>query len=176
LVLVQAVVVARDQLLVAHAAREAVRAAAVDPDPDAARRAAEQAGPLDPDRLEVEVTGRGEVGSRVRARVRYTAGTRLPLVGRALYGVVLTGTSTMRVERCAEPPHTAATMAVSRAARRRASAPSLSSGSLPLPHFGDCTHDGHPAAQPQAATSSAVARTWRSAASNPSSATPAPPW
>jgi hypothetical protein len=99
LVLVQAVVVARDQVLVAHAAREAVRAAAVDPDPDAARRAAEQAGPLDPDRLEVEVTGRGEVGSRVRARVRYTAGTRLPLVGRALDGVVLTGTATMRVER-----------------------------------------------------------------------------
>jgi hypothetical protein len=37
-------VLARDQILVTHAAREAVRAAAVDDDPAAARRAAEQAG------------------------------------------------------------------------------------------------------------------------------------
>jgi hypothetical protein len=51
--IVQAAVLARDQILVTHAAREAVRAAAVDPDPAAARRAAEQAGPLSVDRLRV---------------------------------------------------------------------------------------------------------------------------
>lgn len=99
LALVQAVVVARDQLLVAHAAREAVRAAAVDDDVDAARRAAEQAGPLVAERLDVEVSGRAEVGSRVRVVVRYTVPTRLPLVGRALDDVVLTASATMRVER-----------------------------------------------------------------------------
>ena len=99
LAVVQVAVVARDQVLVAHAAREAVRAAAVDPDVDAARRAAEQAGPLAADRLGVEVTGRDGVGSRVRVVVSYTVPTRLPLVGRALDDVTLTASATMRVER-----------------------------------------------------------------------------
>ena len=65
----------------------------------ARRRAAEQAGPLAVDRLDVEVTGRDGVGSRVRVVVRYTVPTRLPLVGRALDDVVLTASATMRVER-----------------------------------------------------------------------------
>jgi Flp pilus assembly pilin Flp len=99
LALVQAAVVARDQLLVTHAAREAARAAAVDPDVDAARRAAEQAGPLVADRLDVEVSGRGAPGSRVRVVVSYTEPTRLPLVGRALSDVTLRASATMRVER-----------------------------------------------------------------------------
>ena len=99
LAVVQVAVVARDQVLVAHAAREAVRAAAVDPDVDAARRAAEQAGPLAADRLGVEVTGRDGVGSRVRVVVSYTVPTRLPLVGRALDDVTLSASATMRVER-----------------------------------------------------------------------------
>jgi Flp pilus assembly pilin Flp len=99
LALVQAAVVARDQVLVAHAAREAARVAAVEPDVAAARLAAEHAGPLAADRLEVEVTGRGEVGSRVRVVVRYSLPTRLPLVGRALDDVTLVASATMRVER-----------------------------------------------------------------------------
>ena len=36
-------------------------------------------------------------------------------------------------------------------------APSLSSGSLPLPHFGDCTQDGQPSSHSQAAMASRVA-------------------
>jgi hypothetical protein len=99
LALVQAAVVARDQVLVAHAAREAARVAAVDDDVESARLAAEQAGPLAAERLDVEVTGRGEAGSRVRVVVRYTLPTRLPLVGRALDDVTLTASATMRVER-----------------------------------------------------------------------------
>jgi Flp pilus assembly protein TadG len=99
LALVQAAVVARDQMLVAHAAREAARAAAVDPDVGAARRAAEQAGPLAADRLTVDVTGRGEPGSRVRVAVSYRVPIRLPLVGRAIGDVTLTSSATMRVER-----------------------------------------------------------------------------
>jgi Flp pilus assembly protein TadG len=99
LALVQAAVVARDQVLVAHAAREAARVAAVDDDVESARLAAEQAGPLAAERLDVEVTGRGEAGSRVRVVVRYTLPTRLPLVSRALDDVTLTASATMRVER-----------------------------------------------------------------------------
>jgi Flp pilus assembly protein TadG len=99
LALVQVAVVARDQVLVVHAAREAARAAAVDPDVDAARQAAEQAGPLAADRLTVEVTGRGEAGSRVRVVVSYIVPLRLPLLGAALGDVTLSSSATMRVER-----------------------------------------------------------------------------
>jgi TadE-like protein len=97
--LVQVAVVARDQVLVVHAAREAARAAAVDPDVDAARRAAEQAGPLTADRLTVDVAGRGEAGSRVRVVVSYIEPLRLPLLGAALGDVTLSSSATMRVER-----------------------------------------------------------------------------
>jgi Flp pilus assembly protein TadG len=99
LALVQAAVAARDQILVTHAAREAARAVAVDDDVDAARRAAEQAGPLAAERLDVTVTGRDGVGSRVRVVVRYTLPTRVPLVGRVLDEVTLEASATMRVER-----------------------------------------------------------------------------
>jgi Flp pilus assembly protein TadG len=97
--IIQAGVLARDQLLVTHAAREAVRAAAVDDDPAAARRAAEQAGPLAADRLDTEVAQRGEVGGRVRVVVRYRAPTRIPLVGTLVDDVELDAAATMRVER-----------------------------------------------------------------------------
>jgi Flp pilus assembly protein TadG len=99
LAIVQAGVLARDQILVTHAAREAVRAAAVDDDPAAARRAAEQAGPLAADRLDTNVAERGEVGGRVRVVVRYRAPTRIPLVGAFVEDVVLDAAATMRVER-----------------------------------------------------------------------------
>ncbi len=99
LAIIQAGVLARDQLLVTHAAREAVRAAAVDDDPAAARRAAEQAGPLAADRLDTEVVERGDVGGRVRVVVHYRAPTRIPLVGTLVQDVVLDAAATMRVER-----------------------------------------------------------------------------
>jgi Flp pilus assembly protein TadG len=99
LAIIQAGVLARDQILVTHAAREAVRAAAVDDNPAAARRAAEQAGPLAADRLDTDVAQRGEVGGRVRVVVRYRAPTRIPLVGAFIGDVVLDARATMRVER-----------------------------------------------------------------------------
>ena len=43
-------------------------------------------------------------------------------------------------------------------------APALSSGSLPLPHFGDWTHDGQPLSQPHDAIASRVARSHVAAA------------
>jgi secretion/DNA translocation related TadE-like protein len=54
-------------------------------------------------------------------------------------------------------------------------APALSSGSLPLPHFGDWTHDGQPFSQPHDAIASRVARSQVAAAAYPRSAKPAPP-
>ncbi len=99
LVLCQVATVVRDQVLVIHAAREGGRASAVDADPEAARRAALASGSLAPDRLEVEVSGRGGPGSRVEVRVRYHSATDLPLVGPLVGDVELSGSASMRVER-----------------------------------------------------------------------------
>jgi hypothetical protein len=99
LLLVQAGVLARDQVLVTHAAREAVRAAAVDDDAGAPERAAVAAGPLDASRLSVESRGRGEPGSRVTVEVTYRAATSVPLIGRFVGDVDLHARATMRVER-----------------------------------------------------------------------------
>ena len=41
-------------------------------------------------------------------------------------------------------------------------APALSSGTLPLPHFGDCTHDGQPARHAQSSIAARVAASHRS--------------
>jgi Flp pilus assembly protein TadG len=98
LALVQVGLVIRHHLLVVHAAREAARVAAVDDDPDAPRRGALDSSPLDGDRLDVTVTGRGERGSRVRVEVTYRAPTDVPLVGDLLGDVTLRADATMRVE------------------------------------------------------------------------------
>jgi hypothetical protein len=98
LALLQVTLVTRDQVLVTHAAREAVRAAAVTPEPAAVRRAALAGSGLDPSRLEIEMTGRGGPGSRVRITVRYASPTALPLVGSLVGDVPLSATAAMRVE------------------------------------------------------------------------------
>jgi Flp pilus assembly protein TadG len=98
LLVAQAATLARDQLLVLHAAREAARAAAVDPSSGAGASAAQAAADLDPDRLDTDVQGRGERGSRVTAVVRYRAPTSVPLVGALLGDVTMQGSATMRVE------------------------------------------------------------------------------
>ena len=54
-------------------------------------------------------------------------------------------------------------------------APALSSGWFPLPHFGDCTHDGHPDSHEHDAMVSRVAASHSRAAWNPCSEKPAPP-
>ena len=98
LLLLQVALVVRDQVLVVHAAREAVREAAVDPDAGAARRAAAQGSGLGAGRLDVEVGARGDAGSRVRVTVRYRSPTRVPVVGSMVGDVVLEASATMRVE------------------------------------------------------------------------------
>lgn len=98
LTLVQVGLVARDQILVIHAAREAARAAAVDPDPRAATSAAEEGAPLRTNRLQVETSRSGD-GSRVTVRVRYRSPTDVPLVGDLVGDLPLAAGATMRIER-----------------------------------------------------------------------------
>ena len=99
LVLVQVGLIVRDQILVVHAAREAAREAAVDPSTEAATRAAVASSSLDPGRLDVSITGRGQVGSRVRVVARYRSVLVLPVIRSALEEVRLEAAATMRVER-----------------------------------------------------------------------------
>jgi hypothetical protein len=98
LALVQVGLAVRAHVLVGHAVREAVRAAAVDPDPAAAADAAATAGGLDPDRLEVSTGGRAGPGSRVTVVVRYEVPTDVALIGRFVADLELTAEATMRVE------------------------------------------------------------------------------
>jgi Flp pilus assembly protein TadG len=95
LAVIQTGIVARDQLGVAHAAREAARAASVDRDPGAAGSAARQVL----QRAEVEVGPRPAVGEPIRVRVTYREHTDLPLVGPLFPDPELHATATMRVER-----------------------------------------------------------------------------
>jgi Flp pilus assembly protein TadG len=99
LLVVQVGLVIRDQILVVHAAREAARQAAVDPDDRAARTAAISGSGLDPDRLRVTISGRGGESSRVRVFVRYRSATAVPGAGAVLGDVILTAEATMRAEK-----------------------------------------------------------------------------
>ncbi len=92
---VQAGLLVRDQVAVVHAAREAVRAAAVDPDP----RRALFAGRRVIEGADVEVVERGPVGDPVEVKVTYRAPTDVPLVGALVPEPVLTASAVMRVER-----------------------------------------------------------------------------
>lgn len=95
LVLVQAALVLRDDLAVANAAREAARAASLDPDPARAQRAATAVLPGS----RVEAGPRPPVGELVTVRVSYRSPTDLPVVGPLLPDPLLEARATMRVER-----------------------------------------------------------------------------
>jgi hypothetical protein len=95
LAVIQVGLVVRDHVAVVHAAREAARAASVDPDPGRAVRAAHRtlAG------ASVEVGGRPKVGEPISVEVRYRSVTDLPLVGVLFPDPVLHARAEMRVER-----------------------------------------------------------------------------
>ena len=99
LAVVQLGLLARDQVLVVHAAREAAREAAVNPAPDAPRRAALSSSSLAAERLQVATHGRGSAGTRVTVLVSYRSPTAVPVIGVVLSDVVLKAGATMRVER-----------------------------------------------------------------------------
>lgn len=97
LLVLQLALVGRDQLLVAHASREAARAAAVDPGPGPARHGALAATTgLDPARLRVDTD---RTRDRIRVELRYRSRTALPLVGALVPDPVLRSAVTMRVEK-----------------------------------------------------------------------------
>ena len=96
LTLVQAALVLRDDLALTSAAREAVRAASLDPDPARAERAA---AAVLPGATVTAEPRRPPVGELVRVRVSYRSPTTLPLVGPLLPDPVLVTRAAMRVER-----------------------------------------------------------------------------
>lgn len=98
LVAVQLGVIAKDLLLVHHAAREAARAAAVEPNVGAARTAVVGSTSLDPGRISVRLGGGSERGDETTATVTYRAPTSVPLVGALLPDITLDASVTMRVE------------------------------------------------------------------------------
>jgi len=98
LFVVQVGLIARDQLLVVHAAREAARAAAVGDTDQQVRQVTARAGSLAATRLHVSVTRRGGHGGDVDVLVRYRSVTDLPLVGVLVPDVDLQATVVMRQE------------------------------------------------------------------------------
>lgn len=102
LFVVQLALVVRAQILTVQVAREAARAAAVDPRPDAARRAAGAPG-LDPSALRVEV--QRQAGKRlVHVVITYRARTDVSLVGAALPDITVRAEATMRTEDASAQP------------------------------------------------------------------------
>jgi hypothetical protein len=95
LTLVQAALVLRDDLVLTDAAREAARAASLDPDPAAVQRAASAVLPG----AVVRPDPRPAVGELVTVHVVYRSATTLPLVGPLLPDPLLAARAAMRVER-----------------------------------------------------------------------------
>ncbi|HZN13293.1 MAG TPA: TadE/TadG family type IV pilus assembly protein [Acidimicrobiales bacterium] len=98
LAVVQVALIARDAVLVVHAAREAVREAAVTAASGAAQRAAEAGSGLTGPRLVVTVNRREPPGGQVQVTVNYRAPTDVPLVGPIIPDVRLSSGAVMRVE------------------------------------------------------------------------------
>lgn len=99
LTVVQVTLVARDQVLVVHAAREAAREAAVDDRPAQIRLAARRAaGGLKVDRLGTETRQTGGAPVTVIVRVTYRVPTDVPLIGPLLPDVEVRAKAAMRQE------------------------------------------------------------------------------
>jgi Flp pilus assembly protein TadG len=92
---VQVAVIARDQLLVVHAARAAAREASVGSGDDRVRRAATSVL----HDANVSIGPRGAVGTSVVVTVHYDERTKVPLIGDFVADRTLSASSTMRVER-----------------------------------------------------------------------------
>ena len=93
--LFQVALVGRDELVVTHAARTAVREASVSKDPARIAAAATRALPG----ASVRVRERGRVGEPVEIEVTYVSRTDLPFVGPLLPDLTLHARAEMQVER-----------------------------------------------------------------------------
>lgn len=98
LAVIQVGLITRDRLVLAHVAREAARAAAVEPTADIATTAARQASGLDPQRLRIGLGPDRATGDRLTIAVSYHDPTDVPLVGLLLGDVTLQADVTVRVE------------------------------------------------------------------------------
>lgn len=97
--LVEIGLVVGDQARLWHAAREAARAAVVDPDPAAVRAAAERTG-LDGLRVSIDPEPAQRVqGEPLTVSLTYEPDGRIPLVGELVSQVALHAEATMRIER-----------------------------------------------------------------------------
>jgi len=85
----------RDEIVVTHAARAAVREASVTPNLAAITAAATRTLPG----AQVAVIRRGAVGEPVEVEVTYVSRTDLPLVGALIPDLTLRSSAVMRVER-----------------------------------------------------------------------------
>ncbi len=95
LVLVQVGLLVRDHILVAHATREAARAAAITPSTEAARTAAHKAVGLD---LAVQTSGGRVTGQQLQVQVSYKTHATVPLIKHLFPDITITETLTVRVE------------------------------------------------------------------------------
>ena len=95
LAVVQVALVARDEITVLHAGREAARAASVDADRRSALRAASRVLPG----AAVVVGPRPKVGDLLTVEVSYRSRTELPIVGVLFPDPVLHARVVIRVER-----------------------------------------------------------------------------
>lgn len=103
LALVQVGLLARDSAVVALAAREGSRQAAVSTDDATVREAALRSGNLPADRTEVDIERTGSVGDPVSVRVRYREPLMVPFVDWLFPGEVqLSAEATMRQEASGE--------------------------------------------------------------------------
>ena len=93
--IVQTALVARDAVLVSHAARVGARIASVDQSLEGIRRAVAEATPLDPARLDVERKADGDL---VRVTVHYRSPTEVPLVGALVGDVGMSESAAMPIE------------------------------------------------------------------------------
>jgi hypothetical protein len=99
LALLQVGLLTKDALLVAQAAREGAREAAVSIDDVRVRQAAVIGGGLVNDRVEIEVDRSGSVGDPVTVRIRYRAPMVVPFVEWLFADEIgLTAEATMRQE------------------------------------------------------------------------------
>lgn len=95
LTVVQVGLLVRTRVLVTHAAREAVRSAAVGAADLEVRSAALASADLDPERLQV-VVHRG--GGRATVELRYAEATEVPVVGPMMPEAMFEARATMRLE------------------------------------------------------------------------------
>lgn len=98
LLVLQVALVGRSQLLVADAAREGARAAAVGASAGEVTATVARTPGLDPHGIDVEVSGTDGPGGDVRVTVRYRSPTEVALVGPLVGDPVLHASVTMRRE------------------------------------------------------------------------------